>query len=282
MATAVSFTGGKDSVLALHLVSGFQHILLPHQHSTPPVTLLVTFAPPGSDFKAHPLPIIQALAKSLNIPHLLLEVHHPFLDSYRQHLERLHQDRRITHLVTGDILDVAAGFMQLAVQGTAVQLVRPLWHCPRQHVLTVLQDLKICSKISCIDLGKYQPQQGKSGQAGQLQRQQQQQQQPSGTAQPATSCCAADSVSCDSGACSAGFDAERDLLGHELTPDLVRGPLTVAGQLFDADLCGERGEYHTLVFDAPLMQASLQLMPSEQRVVHSGPYRHAYVVWGPV
>lgn len=85
MATAVSFTGGKDSVLALHIVSAhIGHALLSHPTpATPPVTLLVTFRPPDSNCKAHPLPIIQALAASLGIAHVCLDVHGPlYQDSF--------------------------------------------------------------------------------------------------------------------------------------------------------------------------------------------------------
>lgn len=285
MATAVSFTGGKDSMLALHLVSGYAHPLLPQQQPTPPVTLLVTFAPPGSEFKAHPIPIIQALASSLNILHMLCAVHAPYLDSYQQQLKQLHTDHGITHMVTGDMLDVAAGFMEKAVQGTGVQLVRPLWQSPRQDVLTVLNDLHICSRISCVDLGKYQCPAGMQVLNSDKQHHEQPKQdhvvqQQLQRQQMATKPTPADVRSvCQTALCSGNFDAERDLVGQELTSELVKGPLTNAQQLCGADLCGEHGEYHTLVFDAPMMHKCLCLVPASHQVAQAGSYSHAYVVW---
>jgi diphthamide synthase (EF-2-diphthine--ammonia ligase) len=326
MAAAVSFTGGKDSMLALHLSSGYQHHLIPStaanlltQPSQPPhVTLLVTFAPPDSDFKAHPIPVIKALAEALNIPHVLCEVEPPsYLDSYRQQLRRLHKEQGITHLVTGDILDVAGGFMDKAVDGTNVQLVRPLWQCPRHNVLTALQDLGIRSKISCINTAKYQVNAVLQPAGGVLQSQQQAALQSEAVAETAAAQQQQAAVGsklqtaltppqhCQAGAaqaqpltalqdCSKGvaaaagpgdmhaFDAQANLLGQELTEELVGGPLSVAEQLCGADLCGEHGEYHTLVFDAPMMSVPLQLVAAEHKTVCSGAYTHAYVVWGPL
>lgn len=273
MATAVSFTGGKDSVLALHVVSaGSRHALLPHPISTaPPVILLVTFRPPDSDFKAHPLPIIQALAALLGIPHVCLDVHGPLYEhSYRQQLRRLHAEHGITHLVTGDILDVSADFMDRAVKGSDVQLVRPLWQWPRVEVLAALQHLQIRSKISCIDLGTFE---GNNTRPRQAEPQQQQRPEHSPTS------CGDVCVGADP---RKTFDGVRELLGRELTAELVCGPLSVAAQQFGVDLCGEHGEYHTLVWDAPLMQAPLRLVAAGHRVVESDGYRHAHVVWEPV
>jgi diphthamide synthase (EF-2-diphthine--ammonia ligase) len=276
MAAAVSFTGGKDSVLALHLVSaGSRRVgLLPHltPPAVPPVTLLVTFSPPSRDFKAHPLPIIQALAALLGIPHVCLDVHGPdYLDSYRQQLRRLHTEHSITHLVTGDILDVCAGFMDRAVQGSSVQLVRPLWQWARTDVLAALQHLQIRSKISCIDLCKFESNSTRPKGHAELQQQNEQCTEHNS------------SVSCGVGADrSATCDASRKLLGRELTAELVCGPLSAAAQRFGVDLCGEHGEYHTLVWDAPLMRAPLRLVAAEHKVVESDGYRHAYVVWEPL
>lgn len=44
---------------------------------------------------------------------------------------------------------------------------------------------------------------------------------------------------------------------------------TAAAQRFGVNLCGQHGEYHTLVWDAPLMQAPLRLVAEGHRVVES-------------
>lgn len=211
--------------------------------------------------------------------------------------------------------------MEKVVDGTNVQLVRPLWQCPRRNVLTALHDLGIRSKISCVDVAKYQVNAAlQPVAAGILQSQQHMVLQAEAVAEAAVQQdAAADSNSqaalvppqpCQAGkdqaqvlpalqdcrgtgvaasaAASAGpgavhaFDAQADLLGQELTEELVAGPLSVADQLCSADLCGEHGEYHTLVFDAPMMSVPLQLVAAEHKMVCSGAYTHAYVVWGPL
>lgn len=172
--------------------------------------------------------------------------------------------------MTGDILDVSAGFMDRAVHDSGLQLVRPLWQWPRADVLAALQHLQICSRISCIDLCRFE---GNSARPRQAEPQQQQRPEHSPTCRGDV-CVGADPRKI--------FDGVRELLGRELTAELVCGPLSVAAQRFGVDLCGEHGEYHTLVWDAPLMQAPLRLVAAGHRVVESDGYRHAYVVWEPV
>jgi hypothetical protein len=102
---ALSFTGGKDCVLAAHVAAGHAHPLLPRlpdiwgappgAHVQPatapgapaaavqstPVSLLVVFAPapapgerPGGGFRAHPIAVIEAQAEALGLPLVVSEV----------------------------------------------------------------------------------------------------------------------------------------------------------------------------------------------------------------
>jgi diphthamide synthase (EF-2-diphthine--ammonia ligase) len=297
---AVSFTGGKDSVLALHLVTlnvsltasnggealqaleavaaaaaaaaaaaGGSSCTTAAAAAAPcPISLLVTFAPqghdkPGQGFKAHPIPVIRAQAKALGIPHIVCELDSTQkpLEGYRQHIKMLHQHYGITQLVTGDILDVAGGFMQKAAEGTGVSLVTPLWQLPRELVLQALLALRIDSIISCISVAKYtklcttwsclrsmldavRRKQAAVAAAGELE------------------------------AAGAWDDPVAKLLGGCVTKELVAGPLTEAQELFGADLGGELGEYHTLVMNAPLFAQAVKL--SVLRVKQAGDY--AYLV----
>ena len=118
---AVSFTGGKDCVLALHAV---QAATRPAGFCTAPpkdldVILLVTFAPSANaDFKAHPMAVIQAQAAALGLPHVVCMVDAPYLESDQHNIRRLRELHGIDALVTGDILDVCSGFMSRATLGT--------------------------------------------------------------------------------------------------------------------------------------------------------------------
>ena len=210
---AVSFTGGKDSVLALHLYAGYTHKSIPTSSTPSPkdtaplapnggrISLLVTFIPaPAPDgktkeFKAHPLDVIKAQATSLGIPHVTCTITAPFLESYRDQIQQLNTQHGIDTLVTGDILDVSQGFMQRAAEGTGVQLATPLWQLPRTDILQAMFDLQIRSIISCINLQKFSEEPGElasslHAQAGagtcSSTSQQQQQQQPVVSAPPVT------------------------------------------------------------------------------------------------
>ncbi|KAJ1720932.1 hypothetical protein LPJ53_004482 [Coemansia erecta] len=151
---AVAFTGGKDSVLALHLISAFRHHHPSTEHLAPVV--LVSFRPLDSadDFKAHPHRWTQLLAQSLGLPLVTKHISAPFEQSYRAAIRQLHEDHQVTRLVTGDILDIGEGFMDRAVQHTSVELVRPLWNLPRAQVLDLLAAIGIEYMVTLTHLEK--------------------------------------------------------------------------------------------------------------------------------
>ena len=64
---AISWTGGKDSSLALHEAV----------KSSDVINCLVTFAPIGEKFLAHPLALMEMQAQALGLPHYVLEVKEP-------------------------------------------------------------------------------------------------------------------------------------------------------------------------------------------------------------
>ena len=70
----VSWTGGKDSALALHKA----------ERSGIEIVNLVTFAPKGAEFRSHPLNFLNAQAEALGIPYYILNIEQPYDISYEK------------------------------------------------------------------------------------------------------------------------------------------------------------------------------------------------------
>lgn len=142
---AISYTGGKDCTLALHRVKekGVQ------------VAVLVTFSPPSTDlnsFKAHSMEIIKQQAKALELPHIVCIIDGPdYLASYQKQIKFLSEKYNIDALVTGDILPVCSNFMERAVEGTGVALVRPLWQHDQPSLLKEMWERQFNVIITCIN-----------------------------------------------------------------------------------------------------------------------------------
>ena len=237
---AVSFTGGKDSTLTIHLLT------MPPENcdedlksrleksSGCAVELLVTFLPAGgaADFKAHPLNVMALQAEAMGIKHITMEVDAPYLDSYKNNIRRLKDEFGITVLATGDMMDVSQGFMPRAVEGTGVELLTPLWEMDRQKVLDLVWYYKMCPLITCINTKLFglDTEQASGGAV-----------ECGPTAAPPVAAGVADDAT--------EALTEDMLLGRFLTPELHRAVLVPAARLRGVDECGERGEYHTMVCD---------------------------------
>lgn len=57
-------------------------------------------------------------------------------------------------LFTGDILDVCENFMGRAIQGTNVELIRPLWQIERQRLVNELREETFEIVVSCANIDK--------------------------------------------------------------------------------------------------------------------------------
>jgi diphthine-ammonia ligase len=248
--TAVSFTGGKDSTLTIHLLTippengdeDLKSRLEKCSGST--VELLVTFVPAGgaADFKAHPLNVMALQAEAMGIKHITMEVGEPYLDSYKNNIRRLKDEFGITVLATGDMMDVSQGFMPRAVEGTGVELLTPLWEMDRQKVLDLVWHYKMCPLITCINTKLFGLDTDQSN-AG------------TGEGYPTSVPPVA------AGAADARTEAltEDMLLGNFLTRQLHQDVLVPAARLRGVDECGERGEYHTMVCDGARFAQRVEL-----------------------
>ena len=218
---AVSFTGGKDSMLALHLLhpktAQTVPILAPSP-SHPPyeISLLVTFPPPlsrATPFLSHPRPLILAQAEALGIPHRFLEIDDPHFHCYRQQIIYLREQEGIVGLVTGDVEDVADGYMERVCEGTGVELIRPLWRKERTVLLEAVWTMGLQPLISCVNVGSF--------------------------------------------ASWSGTDRAAGWVGQVLDRHFYEMELKDAKLQCDADECGEGGEYHTMVVDGPLFEGRI-------------------------
>jgi diphthine-ammonia ligase len=128
--SAVLWTGGKDSALALHqsLASGIA------------VTDLITFAPVRPDFIAHPLAVMRAQAQAMGIAHRVISIQEPYRENYIAALQSLRQDEGIGTLITGDI-DLVGGlpnWVRECCQGLDIEVLTPLWGAAREMLMRSL------------------------------------------------------------------------------------------------------------------------------------------------
>lgn len=195
---AVSWTGGKDSCLACQLAirAGYR------------VRILVTFAPPGAGFIAHPVRVMALQAEAAGIPHRVITVQEPYEENYINALKEL-KSSGIRHIVTGDIDEVNGrpNSMELYCREAGIGFIAPLWKMKREEVFSLLMKEKINFIFTSVD----KKIQGAAGLAG-------------------------------------NFFSE-ELYWH----------LTVQSAVSGTDLCGENGEYHTMVTSAPFFRGALSL-----------------------
>ncbi|RIA91384.1 hypothetical protein C1645_737124 [Glomus cerebriforme] len=206
----LSFTGGKDSTLTLHLISA--------QPSKYKVTSLVTFIPPitTKPFLAHSQLLISLQAKTLSLPHSFLPVTPPYLESYRS----LIVSRNVPYLATGDILDVCNRFMDRVVENTNVKLLRPLWERDRNELMNLIFSLNNFEiLITCVNLEKINE------------------------------------------------NVARKMVGNILTRDLYENIILKQDNV---DGCGEMGEYHSMVLNAPLFKKKIVIKKGEQKLSDDG------------
>jgi len=121
MHTAVLWTGGKDSALALHRSAGLG------------VRELVTFVPPDARFQAHDLQLMTWQARALGLPHRRLVVSYPYQEGYERALGELLASG-IERVVTGDIAPVGGhpNFISSCAERVGMSVSLPLWGVDRR------------------------------------------------------------------------------------------------------------------------------------------------------
>jgi diphthine-ammonia ligase len=196
---AVSWSGGKDSSLALHDA----------QASGCRIKCLLTFASSQGDFRAHPIGVMSLQAEALGLPHQVIAVKEPYEESYENAIRSVKEECGIEALVTGDI-DEPAGhdpnWMANRTLRCGVDLMRPLWHQDRLGLLKRMLSLRYKIVFSCVKKPWF----------------------------------------------------TEEWLGLELSERLLNR-LSEMGERKGFDICGEQGEYHTIVLDGPGFRKSIRI-----------------------
>jgi uncharacterized protein (TIGR00290 family) len=196
--TAVLWTGGKDSCLALDeaVRAGYG------------VAELVTFAPAGGRFRAHPIAFLERQAEALGLPHRVVPIEEPFRAGYEEAIRALRAADGIEVLVTGDIAEVDGqrNWIRERSRGLGVEVVTPLWGRDRDELLDLLLDRGFRAIFSLVKEPWFTPQ-------------------------------------------WAGRELDRSAVAS------LRDLRTRTG----LDLCGEQGEYHTLVLDGPPFAQAVEI-----------------------
>lgn len=207
MPVACSWSGGKDSCLALHTAV---------ERGATPRALLTMFDESGQRSRSHGLhrDVLQAQATSMDLP-----LHHrsaswaTYEEQFLDGLVEL-KELGVHDVVFGDIdLEPHREWEERVCGARSVTAHLPLWQRSRRKVLESCWAIGIRCRIIAVDESRL------SG----------------------------------------------DELGAELTPELA-STLEARG----VDACGENGEFHTVVVDAPLFDDAIELEFGE--VVSHGGY----------
>ncbi len=196
--SAVLWTGGKDSALALYEARNAGYF----------IDRLVTFAPSNPEFLAHPITIMRAQAQAMGLPHDVVEIGSDARTGYRDAFVRLCQQEGITALITGDI-DLVEGmpnFVRECCRGLDLEILMPLWQRNRTELMRKLVALNFEVIFTLVK-------------------------QPWLTA---------------------------DWLGRRIGIESLQA-LEELHHATGMDVCGENGEYHTMVLNGPIFRERLTL-----------------------
>jgi len=173
-----------------------------------------------------------------------------YLHSYREQITLLHSEYSISSLVTGDILDISNNFMSRAVEGTGVDLVRPLWQLPRTTVLEDIWLREIDVIITCIAVDRF---------VTAVQE----------LIQPTLEI--SQGVSSNHAFVSDTDSIIQRLVGCHLNREFYQ---TWLSRFDGVDACGEYGEYHTMCVDCPLFKKKIIFPAAAVSCVSDGVFAH--------
>jgi uncharacterized protein (TIGR00290 family) len=204
--TLVSWSSGKDSAWALHLLRQDRDIEL--------AALLTTFNGAANRVAMHAVrrELVEAQAQRIGLPLWSIDLPWPCSNAEYENL-MLGMCRRavedgITAVAFGDLfLQDIRDYRERQMDRTGLRLLFPVWQIPTAELAAELIRSGIKAKVTCIDLAKLD-------------------------------------------ASYAGREYDADFLNS-----LPAG----------IDPCGENGEFHTFVYDAPIFSSSIPVQIGEKR-----------------
>jgi uncharacterized protein (TIGR00290 family) len=145
MRSFFSWSGGKDSMLALHRALAAGHRV---------EALLAMFDESGARSRSHALPphLMQAQADALGVP--LVMRHASWADYEAVFIEQLRAfaGQGITHGLFGDIdLQPHRDWEEKVCAAAGIQAVLPLWQEPRRALVDELLSLGYRARVVCVD-----------------------------------------------------------------------------------------------------------------------------------
>ncbi len=136
----VSWTGGKESLLALHKCMYDPAIK---------IALLVVFRPPGANFFAHSIPLMHVQAKAIGLPLKECEINIQDSMDYKQAYAKVLCDLRDTEgvnmIIAGDIgiqcTDSPTFMQDVCELVDSMDLYLPHWNVDRESILMELLNI---------------------------------------------------------------------------------------------------------------------------------------------
>eukprot|EP00569_Conticribra_weissflogii_P019747 CAMPEP_0171426912 /NCGR_PEP_ID=MMETSP0881-20121228/4282_1 /TAXON_ID=67004 /ORGANISM="Thalassiosira weissflogii, Strain CCMP1336" /LENGTH=284 /DNA_ID=CAMNT_0011946497 /DNA_START=11 /DNA_END=865 /DNA_ORIENTATION=- len=217
--TAISWTGGKDCNLSL---------LHAHRDPSLDVRYLVVFRVNEKSFLAHPIPFMEAQAKSLGLELLFVDIPqdtNDYMQAYIDGIVNLKVGYGIEVITTGDMDLVGTmerNWMERCCEGASIRVHLPLWKKNREDVLEELLDEGFRIMFSCVKSPFFDG----SWIGRMLDRN--------------------------------ALEEMKVIADRKLTEDEKESGVK------ELDLCGERGEYHTMCVDGPLYRWEVMLEREER------------------
>ena len=221
--TAISWTGGKDCNLAL---------LYAKRNPQLDVQYLITFLPEGKPFRAHPIPFMEAQAKSLGLELLFVDIPAnttDYMKAYVDGIRKVKEDHGIRVICTGD-MDLVGTMERNWIErcceqvGDGMKAYLPLWQKDREECLHAMLEEGFEIIFSCVKSPFFDGSWiGRTLDLSILQEM-------------------------------------KDIIAKGLTQDQIERGIK------PLDLCGERGEYHTMCVGGPLYRYRVDVALNDEPI----------------